>query len=139
MTRERIRSCELVRFLLGYGVHPTNRTLSRAVWSGNQQLVQSLLDAGAYANRLPNYEIEPLADAIRSRNGRMVELLESKGAWTHITEKSQFIALLNVASEVGEIEIARNLLGTGTRFKARELTEPLRAAIRGRHEVIAEM
>lgn len=130
---------ELVQFILGHGVCPTNGTLSLAVKSGSKELVQSLLDAGADADSLSLSGITPLAEAIRSKNGQIVELLGLKGAWSRITEKARFESALKAASEVGEIEIVRRLLRSGVNIEACDLRWPLLAAIRAKHNAIVEI
>jgi ankyrin repeat protein len=130
---------ELVRFILSSNVRPTPETLILAVRSGSKELVQLLLDAGADPDSLSTSGITPLAEAIRSKNEQIVELLGLRGAWSRITEEPRFAAALEAASEVGEIEIVRRLLSTQATFEKTGLLLPLRASIRAKHNEVAEM
>jgi ankyrin repeat protein len=124
---------ELVKALLKSGTFPTAIYLCRGIRSGDEDLVRYLLDAGADASghctdggledgawplprvgppfRSRGYCTTPLAEAIRLGNVQILELLQSRGSWLKIEEKSRFSAALTAAIEVGDIRFARELLG----------------------------
>lgn len=156
---------ELVTALLRSGTTPTADVLSLGIKSGNRELVRFLLDEGADASGHPNtatiintgpdndYDwtlywdtrrvsrrcyMTPLAEAIRLGNAQILELLQSRGAWLRIEEKSRFSAALAAATEVGNISLVRKLLDIRSVYEllnmepildGHELLDPLLASV----------
>ncbi|KAL8803232.1 MAG: hypothetical protein Q9200_006298, partial [Gallowayella weberi] len=102
----------MVNSLLNVGAKLTGDTLSYAISSGNESLVQYLiLNHGAMSDDMCRPRISPLAAAIRSKHPGIVSLLTSHGALQSLTDRKLLLSALLAASEVGDFTWVKRLVG----------------------------
>ena len=101
-------SLVLVELLLNKGASLSGDTFPCAVASGNEDLIQFLLDKGADINSIGSTKVTALAAAIRLENTRIINLLTERGARSD--DKERFSAALTAASEVGNVAIIKDFV-----------------------------
>ncbi len=127
---------EVVTLLMSHGALLTGDTLPCAVASGNEDLVQFLLEKGANINSIGDLNTTPLAAAIRLQNVRITKMIKEHGALARLNDNVQFSAALRAASEVGDVPFIEYLIWVGVKMDARDLGHALTIATRdGRDEV----
>ena len=109
-----------------------------ATWSGQEQIVQLLIEKGASVNAKDKGGWTPLYCAVESGYKNIVELLISNGAYVNATggvEKESFpresgFTALHKAAAVGHMEISQLLIAKGAKLNSRDSTlgTPLHSA-----------
>lgn len=110
--------------LLNAGADPNFQcdlsSIQLAVEWGNRSVVEALIFAGADVNHCGYGEfgsftvLAPLALAVKRRDFGLIELLLASGAGINSNlEKSQITSPLEVAAEIGDIDMARYLINRG--------------------------
>ncbi|KAH8754923.1 ankyrin repeat-containing domain protein [Hyaloscypha sp. PMI_1271] len=102
---------EVVRYLLDAGADASGHCSTPAVTNCDLKDGARLLPCGFFPFRSLHPYTTPLAEAIRLGNVQILEILQSRGSWLKIEEKSRFSAALTAAVEVGDIRLVREFLG----------------------------
>lgn len=130
-------SLGIVEVLLKNGASLTGDTLPYAVASGNENLIQFLLDRKADINSIGELQITPLAAAIRLQNARVFELFGGHDALARLEDGKQIDAALLAASEVGDIPAIERSIHVGGKISPTIMGFHLRIAIRNRQDEVA--
>ena len=101
---------DLAEKLLSLHALLTQDTLSYAIRSGNATLVAHILWCGAELDAVTTFGSTPFAEAVRAKNDELVQRFIEKGALSQLKEKNRFQAAMEAASEVGNINLIRDLL-----------------------------
>ncbi|KIX00540.1 uncharacterized protein Z518_10680 [Rhinocladiella mackenziei CBS 650.93] len=136
---------DAVQKLFDAGAVMTKDILSYAIHSGVMVLIDSLLAKGANIDSVVTLEVEgrrtiystPLAESIRLGVPELTQLLQSKGALERITEERRFKAVIQAASEVGNVNFIRLLTDIDPDLRRFKDEEFLWHAITGDHEEAA--
>ena len=118
------RQLEVLKTLLAGGVAPTGENapaveggksiVFEAVDSGDASFVRALVEAGADAKKANDYEMPPLAEAARTGNLEMCQILLQGGADPNAAPAG-FPLLYGPVNE-GHLEVVKLLLASGTRL-----------------------
>lgn len=131
-------SSKLVQELLQRGAHITHDTLQFAIGSGNLDLIELLLDAGADVNSIGYNGNTSFAAAVRLERPDIRSLIISRGGMSHIRESPYFTAVSQAASEIWDIELIEHLLRINSATNARALGLILLHAVRNEEEDVAK-
>jgi ankyrin repeat protein len=139
----RASSDELVEFLLNKGARVDDPVESWRQCKHSKECCLDLYDEYGYDRRMYLIEHEhqeeyvitpirtPLAEAIRSRNDRLINTFERLGAYTRLSDKHHFHAAVLAAAEVGNTSHLKMVLDHASRLNdGSHLTLALAVAIR---------
>ncbi len=130
---------EISRLLLESGVQMTDNTLPFAVTSGNEDLIAMLLDRGANANSIGSFKFPPLAAAIRTQNARVISMLEARGASILMHNRDYCRAILQAATEAGNVPVIERLIQFECRLDPFDLGTALNIAVQNEQDEIAKI
>ncbi len=130
---------EISKLLLDLGAQMTYNTLPFAVTSENEDLITMLLDRGANVNGIGSFKIPPLAAAIRTKNTRVISTLEARGASILMHDQEYCRAILQAATEVGNIPVAERLVRFASRLHSSDLGAALDTALENDQDEIVQI
>ena len=116
-----------VKILLDSGALLTGGTLPLAIKSGNQDFILLLLAKGADINGIGDET--PLAAAIRLQDEQILRLIEERGASAKLQGQRHFLAALDAASEVGNVQYIEDLIRCRDQVSSEDLGYALHVAI----------
>lgn len=122
-------------------LNETDRKLAEAVNGDDLAGVQQALDDGANSNTISPFATEErtvLAEAARSGNGDIVEVLLARGAGVDFTDVNGSTPLI-YASDNGQLETVKKLLAAGAKVNATNIkgwTPLIGASFRGHAETV---
>jgi ankyrin repeat protein len=142
---------KVVQLLIGH-VTSTTRILSAAIRSGSTRLIRMVLDADPKpeldppAHKIGKKRIErlpttPLAEAVRTRNADLINVLEVAGALDNLADGHRLEALILAAAEAGNMHYMETLLerASSTSHKYRITWRAVNLALANDHDQVAKM
>jgi ankyrin repeat protein len=148
---------ELVGLLLRYSTTP-HRALSAAIQCGKRQLIDTILtlkpDMDAPAHSIYGCSVvgqewdgdedededgatTSLAEAIKSRDESLIQMIEDAGSLAHLNEGGRFQPAITAASKTGNAIYVQKLLEHCPSPKPSLMTKAVSHAIRNNHEQIS--
>jgi ankyrin repeat protein len=141
---------KFVQLLIGH-VTSTTRILSASISSGNTRLIRMVLDVEPKPELDPPAHwmrrehkgrllTTPLAEAVRTRNGDLIKMLEIAGALDNLAEGNRLGALILAAAEAGNMNYMDNLLkqASSTSHKYRITWLAVHLALENGHDQLAK-
>ena len=129
----------MVDVLLKSGASLTGDTLTWAIISEDETLIQFLLARGADIQTVGSSGFTPFERAIRLNNSSILQLLQVNGAFFDSTNQSQLSAAICAAAEAGNIELIEHLIELGGGSAVPCLSEALPIAIEWGHDEVATL
>ncbi|KAL9618983.1 MAG: hypothetical protein Q9160_006377 [Pyrenula sp. 1 TL-2023] len=127
----------LVSQLVNAGAKLTGDTLTWAILSKDEALVQYIFSIGARAGAMGSARLSPLGAAIRIQNHYILDLILSNGGLTGLKDLEQFGSALEEASWAGDANWVQRLIDIDTEALTKLYNAAIGLAINDGHEEIA--